>query len=224
MLLSEILGKRVVVINTADELGCIIGAYVHKNTFARTHLILENNRHIKLEDVFSYGEIITVLEHEEESIPLDDYYKITSLQEVILVSGERLGKVKDMTLSGKKKDNVLVADKGSIKLKSLVSVSTNLIIANPTYRALKQRIKEPDTQILAISGTSIQNSNLSNETTFLPISPTPSYDFLIGKKVNSEVSDINRSFVLMAGTIITEKIISNAIRAGKLTDLVNKSK
>ena len=80
MLLSEILGKRVVVINTADELGCIIGAYVHKNTFARTHLILENNRHIKLEDVFSYGEIITVLEHGEESIPLDDYYKITSLQ------------------------------------------------------------------------------------------------------------------------------------------------
>ena len=50
------------------------------------------------------------------------------------------------------------------------------------------------------------------------------YDFLIGKRVSQEVSDISRSFVLMAGTIITERVIENARRAGKLSDLVNKSK
>ena len=221
MLLSEIVNKRVIVIDDASDLGSIVGAYVHKSNYARTYLALDSGNIIKISDIFSQGDVITVLKQENESLPLDEYFEITLNQEVILVSGARLGKVKDLTLNGRKKSNELVADKGNVKLKSLVSLSNNIIVANPTNRLLKPHFKEPTNQVLAINGTS---ENVPFVADYTPLPPTPSYDFLIGKKVNSEVSDINRSFVLMAGTIITEKIISNAIRAGKLSDLVNKSR
>ena len=224
MLLSEFLGKRVIVLDNASELGTIVGAYVHKYTYARSHLVLDNGKQIKIDDVFSLDEVVTILTQSNETIPLEEYHEITVNQEVILVSGKRLGKVKDIALNGKKKDNVLIADKGNVKLKSLVSCSNNIIIANPTYRILKARVKEPLGGVLALNGKQEDSAVNSVEKEFFTPTTTPSYDFLIGKKVNSEVSDINRSFVLMAGTIITEKVISNAIRAGKLTDLVNKSR
>lgn len=224
MLLSEIVNKRVVMLSDASELGIIIGAYVHKNTHQSPYLALDNGKQIKVDDVFSFGEVVTILASENDAIALDEYHKITINQEIILVSGERLGKVRDLELNGKKKVGSIEGDKGSVKLKSIVSTSTNIIVANPTYRSLKPRVKEP-VKPLSIAPEALNApSNRTEITTYLNPVNAPSYDFLIGKKVNSEVSDINRSFVLMAGTIITEKIISNAIRAGKLTDLVNKSK
>lgn len=224
MLLSEIVNKRVIVLNDAIELGCVEGAYVHMHNLEHPYLLLSDGKIVNVDELFSIGEVITVLNYTPQTLNLDEYLKINVNQEVILVSGNSQGKVVDLALKGNKLKGYLATEKGKIKLKCIVSSSPNLIVANPTYRILKNRVKEPKNAILGVSGVLAPSGKETVDIPLLQQSNTPSYDFLIGKKVKSEVSDINHSFVLMAGTIITEKIISNAIRAGKLTDLVNKSR
>lgn len=56
-------------------------------------------------------------------------------------------------------------------------------------------------------------------------SGTPDYSFLLGRKVEREITDLTRTFYIAVGTIITEQILSNAKRAGKIADLaINSSK
>lgn len=220
MLLSELIGKRVINVNSATCEGIITGAYVHKTTHDCTYICLDNNVCISRDELFSVDEVITVLNSPSNDVNLENYYKITATQEVILVSGKRLGRVKDLVISGRGKKGELTLDKGVIKLKSILNASDNIITANPTYRVLNKAKEEPKHEIFALEGKTDYEVIIPEE---IP-SSTGSYDFLIGKKVKSEVSDINRSFVLMAGTLITERVIQNARRAGKLSDLVNKSK
>ncbi len=221
MLLSEIVNKRVITIDDGTCLGVVIGAYLHKSNHDCPALLLDNGNQISLDDLYCVGEVIIILKSSQEVIPIDEYFKISINQEIILVDGSRLGKVKDLTIKGRKNKGLITADKGEVKAKCLVTCSNNIIIANPTYRQLKPKIKEPVNEILQLDSP---KENISYNTTGSSLISPASYDFLIGKKVKSEVSDINRSFVLMAGTVITERIISNAIKAGKLTDLVNKSR
>ncbi len=215
MLLSEILGKRVISLMDAKELGVVSGAYVHKSTYEIKYVCINENLCISIKDLYAIDEVITTAK-DLCSLVEENYFKILSTHEVITVSGKRLGIIKDLNLDAKKTKRELVCDKGNVKLRSIVSVSNNIIVVNPTYRVLNKEIKEPVSKVLEIKGkveTIPTEQNLS----------APKYDFLIGKKVTSEVSDISRSFVLMAGTLITERVIQNAKKAGKLSELVNKS-
>ncbi len=220
MYLSELISKRVVSLKGAKDEGMVIGAYVNMQNYQDVYLYLDSNKVLKEEDVFSIGEVITVVQEISRTIDNEIYFKLNASQEVILASGERLGRVKDILLWGKGKRGELSADKGTVKLKTIVSVSDNIITSNPTYRVLEKEVRTPTRNVLSIEGQTAKIEEIPSNPTF---SPAP-YDFLIGKKVSSEVSDINRSFVLMAGTLITERVIENARRAGKLSDLVNKSK
>ncbi|MBQ8178379.1 MAG: hypothetical protein IJ033_04215 [Clostridia bacterium] len=220
MYLSEVVSKRVVSLKSATAEGMVIGAYVNMRNYQDVYLMLDSGKIMREEDIFSLGEVITVTDKLERAIQEDDYFKLSPTQEIILASGERLGRLKNILLWGRGKKGEIEADKGNIKLKTVVAVSDNIITANPTYRVLSKAPKIPTESVLSISGKTDESQN---ESDLRPLSP-PTYDFLIGKKVSSEVSDISRSFVLMAGTLITERVIENARRAGKLSDLVNKSK
>ena len=217
MYLSELIGKRVISIKTATVVGIIIGAYVDKYNFESNFLILDSQKTLNLDDLYEVGEVVTVYEEKENLLDLENYLKITTMQEVVTVSGERLGKVKDLQLGKRNKKGEIESDLSTFKAKSIVSYSDNIIIINPTYRKLNKTIKAPVNNVLLVEGSS--DNGYENK----KLSPT-SYDFLIGKKVKAEVSDINRSFVLMAGTLITERVIENARRAGKLSELVSRSK
>lgn len=220
MYLSELVAKRVIALKSAEDAGMVIGAYVDKWSYQCVYLCLDSGKVVELKDIISTGEVITVYDSPTTPIDTQGLYKITTTQEVILVSGVRLGRVKDMLLAGRGKKGELNADKGNIKLKTIVGVSDNIITANPTYRILNKEDEIPNGKILTIEGK-VDESETNQPINSYSLSP---YDFLIGKRVSQEVSDISRSFVLMAGTIITERVIENARRAGKLSDLVNKSK
>ena len=99
MYLSELIGKRVISIKTATVVGIIIGAYVDKYNFESNFLILDSQKTLNLDDLYEVGEVVTVYEEKENLLDLENYLKITTMQEVVTVSGERLGKVKDLTLN-----------------------------------------------------------------------------------------------------------------------------
>ena len=216
MYLSELVGKRVINVKSASEEGIIIGAYVDRISYEANVLILDSLKALRLEDIYEVGEVVTTVEDNFESIDLNDYIAITTQKEVITVSGIRLGKVKDILLGKRGKRGEITADLSTFKAKHIVATSNNIITINPTYRKLEKETKEPIQEVLLMEAPS--RATVENK------APLPSYDFLIGKKVKSEVSDINRSFVLMAGTLITERVIENARRAGKLSELVSRSK
>ncbi len=216
MYLSELVGKRVINVKSALEEGIIIGAYVDKISHEANVLILDSLKALCLEDIYEVGDVVTILEDNFETIDLNDYIPLTTQKEVITVSGGRLGKVKDILLGKKGKKGEVATDLSSFKAKHIVATSNNIITINPTYRKLEKETKEPIQEVFLMESPS--RSTVESRT------PLPSYDFLIGKKVKSEVSDINRSFVLMAGTLITERVIENARRAGKLSELVSRSK
>ena len=61
---------------------------------------------------------------------------------------------------------------------------------------------------------------LPNQTT-----GAPDYSFLLGRKVEREISDLTRTFHIAVGTIITEQVLAYAKKAGKIVDLaINSSK
>lgn len=226
MYLSELVGKRVINVKSASEEGIIIGAYVDRISYEANVLILDSLKALRLEDIYEVGEVVTTVEDNFESIDLNDYIAITTQKEVITVSGIRLGKVKDILLGKRGKRGEITADLSTFKVKHIVATSNNIITINPTYRKLEKETKEPIQEVLlmeAPSRATVENK-APPRATVENKAPLPSYDFLIGKKVKSEVSDINRSFVLMAGTLITERVIENARRAGKLSELVSRSK
>lgn len=216
MYLSELMGKRVINVKSALEEGTIIGAYVDRISYEANVLILDSLKALRLEDIYEVGEVVTTIEDNFETMDLNDYIPITTQKEVITVSGVRLGKVKDILLGKKGKRGEITADLSTFKVKHIVATSNNIITINPTYRKLEKETKEPIQEVLLMEAPS--HLTVENK------AQLPSYDFLIGKKVKSEVSDINRSFVLMAGTLITERVIENARRAGKLSELVSRSK
>ena len=98
MYLSELIGKRVISIKTATVVGIIIGAYVDKYNFESNSLILDSQKTLNLDDLYEVGEVVTTYEEKENLLDLENYLKITTMQEVVTVSGERLGKVKDLQL------------------------------------------------------------------------------------------------------------------------------
>lgn len=219
MYLSEFIDKRLISLKSASDEGKVIGAYLHKDKLTVRHLITESGKAYSLEDIFEVGEVITTTGREQTLIK-EEYHEISLSQEIILVNGKSLGRVKDVRISRENKGEELIGELGKIKVKTIVATSRNIITANPTYRKLDKGVSLPVSKVLKLNEPKAKDGNPSQKEVITP----SSYDFLIGKKVSSEVSDISRSFVLMAGTLITERVIENARRAGKLSELVTRSK
>ena len=101
---------------------------------------------------------------------------------------------------------------------ALVGLAAGLIFL---FRRLPKAEK---TAVKALEGT-VMTPAISTELPYGNIygEAPADYSFLLGRKLKYEVADISRSFVLMAGTLITDRVIANARKAGKIADLVTKS-
>lgn len=95
----------------------------------------------------------------------------------------------------------------------------------------KIEIVTPDSDEKAYAGNGFYGAN-SGDNPVSPITRTESrfaetfpreYSGLIGKCTTKELTDIQRSFVVVAGTVVTEKLLENARKAGKLAELVSKT-
>ena len=217
MLLSEVNNKKVLSLSSAKILGAVDGVAIDKNSQKIIGLtISENIGILALTDVFEIGDVISVINDDAISAHMPDYsYVLKATASVYNVVGNLLGSGIDVELNGRKKELRFSVDGTDYKAKTIISASDDIIIVNPTYRALYKQEKKPERPVFELPPPSIVNPN--------EVAPTNDYDYLIGRKVKSEVSDIGRSFVLMAGTLITDRIIQNARRAGKISELINKS-
>lgn len=209
MLLSSVSEKIAVSVTTAERVGKPVGVLV--SPILKRNFVITDNMHIfALDDMFGNADIVTVNTIETE---MPQGLKINLGDEIYTVHGKRVGICKDVNM--RESGIVIHTDDRKIRAEKIVASRDGIILINPKNRQPKVTVSLPEPRVTL---------SLPQETqdTAKPETVEQSdYSFMIGKRLKNEVADITRSFVLMAGTIITDRVIQNARRAGKLTDLYN---
>lgn len=209
MQLSEIIGKRIVSITAAKDLGTVRGVHIDPATYEIKGISTdEDMRMLPLDSVYAVNDILTTAD-----MSLSETNGKTLCMNigasVYTSRGKYVGKVSDVTLGGKRKS--VKTDAGNLSLKRIGASGKELVILAPAVK-----------KSLPVLAAPVENDIRSEVRGAFPAERN-SYGFLLGKRVTREVSDIGRSFVLMAGTLITDGIIKNALKAGKIADLVATS-
>lgn len=223
MLLSEIRNKKMVSLRNAEVLGSVSGVYIDRDSYRVKYIFTNENTAVYApEKIYAHKDILTVLDAcGEPPERAAGMLAFTIGTAIYGVSGEYAGIVKDVEIDSRRKTPVLLTDGKPVKLKHVVASSADAVIINPTGKLLLPPTEKSSRKVL--TGTVI-TPEIPTETAHAGISEAPSdYSFLLGRKLKYEVADISRSFVLMAGTLITDRVIANARKAGKIADLVTKS-
>ncbi|MFA5449173.1 MAG: hypothetical protein WC292_01875 [Clostridia bacterium] len=231
MLYSQLKGKKVVAIDTANYCGTVSGIYIQKDTYAATHLLLSDaeNCILAYADIFGFGETLTIRSAEVLS-PLDAVKDFTFFDiglPVLDVDGNSLGTSKELDLHAKSREKRFTADE-VINLKAIVASSPEAIVVNPRRKQLKPRPKQtqPAKETPPEFHKPYEEVQLATATFREPTVTEKinnDYSFLLGRRVEREITDITRTFVIKAGTVITDRIIDTAQKAGKLVDLTINS-
>lgn len=208
MQLSEIFGKSIVSIGSAKTLGVVKGVYIDPETYSVAGISTDEDMYmLPWDSIYAVNDILTTADTGLTSAK-GTYIHINIGAYVYTARGKAAGKVEDVFVNSKRKS--VKTDAGSLSLKKIGAASGNTVILSA---AAKKPL--PAARLLpALDGFVPGKASVSDKN---------GYGFLVGKKVAREVSDIGRSFVLMAGTIITDNIVKNALKAGKIADLVATS-
>ena len=215
MLLKDIYQKEVIVIETGESLGIVTHAYVDKAN--EVAYVSTPAQAFKVNDMHACKDVILL----SKDVSLVDVSTFADMRifalgaKVYDTKGACLGNTTDLTISGRKKEKCFFIEEKEYKLKHIVSSNFSTIILNPTLKTLPT--EKPRKGIVMEEISLPLSFNAKAERVI------PDYSFLIGRKVTTEISDLNRNFVVKKGTIINEKILTSARRAGKIVDLVLKS-
>lgn len=218
MLLSSISEKYAVVIGTALNIGKPKGAIIPAND-DMCHYVITDDMHIfALDNMFANGDIVTV-NSTLDQVPLG--IKLHLGDELYTVYGKRLGICKDINMH--KTGITILTEERKISGSKIVSATNGIILVNPK-KGCRKEVKELPVTPTLITLPQADDDSVTTLVSEAQADTASDYSFMIGKRLKNEVSDITRSFVLMAGTIITDRVIQNAKRAGKLTELYNNIK
>lgn len=251
MLYGEIENKVIVALDTACALGRVTGAYIDSDTYRADYIRTSNSDMpiLALADMYSYGDVITVLS--DKKMQSEDVCKDMLLYKngltVSDVDGNVLGISNELPLSGGKRNRVFFADDKRIQLRSVVSAGKDFIIVNPRYKKIGEKEELPKKAELisdkpAATEVAIPLSAMPTETVgdinFDSVRggnsrpavyrkeermPENDYNFLIGKHVKRDLTDLTRTFLIKSGTVINERVIEYAKKAGKLIELTVNS-
>lgn len=236
MLYSEIAGKKLISLADAKTIGEVSGVYINPETYAAEYISLNDDMHIlSPAKIFGAGGVLTVAGTDAltDINEAKDYLFYNNGLSVVNVAGEVKGVSADLDFNAKKSDRGFTTDTGVFfRFKSIIAVSDNTIVVNPENRKLQPKERKPKTEKIIAEAKAGINFEEVSFTATAPITVASvaraetqisDYSFLIGRRVRYEVSDLTRTFVVKPGTVINEKVIEAARRAGKIVDLVIKS-
>lgn len=231
MLLSSLYGKKVLFAATAEHIGTVKGVVTDNCTYEPRFIYTDRHMFIPYRYV-TRGKDILLSAHIGEKAYAEECLIFCPEAEIYSSKGRFIGKLKDLSLQSKRK--TLITDKGNISLKRVGGASGDFIILLPHLKSgdplpegsERVTVEAVDPPTAAEAEEPVIGAAFSaKEEPVTQIEPAISgdYGYLIGKHTTKEVSDIGRSFVVMAGTLITEKLIQNARKAGKLAEIASKS-
>jgi sporulation protein YlmC with PRC-barrel domain len=171
---------------------------------------------------------------------------------VIDATGEYLGILQDVSFNQNDQSaGFLKTDLHEIDLKNVVSSSPKITIVNMHKKVVLPRAKKlpKNSEIPPIKNKpktdNLKQENFSQILTYTEIfkndpndekiencaPPCPKsrthapndYSFLLGRKMQSDVFDLTKTFLVKAGTVLNHRIVTAAQRVGKLVDLAINS-
>ena len=235
MLFSSIKGKQVFAISEAKYIGEVTGAYVHMSSGKAEFLILSSAPFniLPYAQVFGNGEMLTIkstacLKNDSE-IDLTKHFYFNTCVHIYSVSGEHMGISQDIDLNAKPDERLLISENGlTIPLKKVVSGGKDVMFVNEngkrefTVRRVKQGEKR-QTPNGMVSETQTGGTVINTAISHSPALSSHDYSFLLGRRVEQDIGDIARTFLIRRGTVISKKTIEDARIAGKLVDLTINS-
>lgn len=255
MIFDEIYQKKVIALDTAEELGEVSGIYLDKKTFALAGIAVGGEKAFLLptNDIVGKEDMITVPSIDVLKCEGEDTYKISIGQKVLTRFGKELGEICGIVF-GRKYVKLELADTSLAPYKITAATKGYLVVnlraGRPNLSVDDQEETLEDTDIAASDAQDEFMSDIAEPVDFAtqqipsaqfeefvvtagaPLRYSAPYDgtsadysFLLGRRVEREISDLTRTFSIAVGTIITEQVLTRAKRAGKIVDLaVNSSK
>ncbi|MDD3947549.1 MAG: hypothetical protein PHI19_06890 [Clostridia bacterium] len=254
MIFDDFYAKKVIALDSACELGAVDGVYIDDNDFVFAGLCVTGKESFILDiaDIAGKDNYITVCDKDALKPIEESLIKVSLGQKVLTRAGRELGTVRDIVI-GRKYIKLMLEEESLAPYKISAASNDYLIVnlraAKPTICAdvtedeskeTELAYSEPDKDIFEdfhiSSGDDATPKAQFEEFVVTAAAPlhypsdsettsAPDYSFLLGRKVEREISDLTRTFSIAVGTIITDKVLAHAKRAGKIVDLaINSSK
>ena len=219
--LGEIIGKNVISLWTAENLGRLKNAVCDDKLKKVLGFETENGAFFTPDALLFVGSDALTVENSSDTIDNGSPFPINVL--VYSVSGKLLGAVTDLEFKGDKIIAVCVGEE-SFDGNKILARSNEIIVINDTQKRIVKKSEKatplPQEQVKQEGVTlpqKIKKEDVSYE-------KRTSYDFLLGKRMTRTLSSASGETLAYLGDEITEEIIANAEKEGKLVQLALHSK
>ena len=194
MLLSTIIGKKIVNISTALDLGSVTGFTYHKGNIE--YFVTDDCMAVKVTDIIAISDVITVNMHYNFG---ELEYPLLSINNVYICSikGKHLGNLQDVLVD----ENYIV--------KRLITDNKNIV---------QFRIASYSSTTLVLDKQSREEQPKTIKDICMPIVIT-NYDFLVGRTLFRNILSSSSSLLFARGQLITKQDVDKARKTGKLVQL-----
>lgn len=247
--LSNILGRPVISLYNGQIEGTIINASFDKKMQKIKHLLILDEpiesttddmlNEIKIlatKDVYIIGQDAIIVRNNScifnySTLEPDIQYMNPINSEVYTVLGKRIGKIFDINFDNN--FNVIscvIDDNNEVSIEKLATLGNGLVLMQDKNKEIeinRFRIKRPSVEktsepikILRKDSPVIQNFNIDKHlSTTLPLKITGSADILLGRVITQNLYNQSKELIAKKGNIITQNVIKNARKNGKIKEL-----
>lgn len=237
---EELYKKPVISLSNAAELGIVDGIYLDKDTSLFAALSV-GGLALTPKNIVGKEGFITVCGDDALAQPGENHIRLSYGQKALTYSGKILGEVTGI-VTGRKYVKLIIGE-SQIPTCRIQTASEGYLIVK--LRSEKKQDIYAEAYLTDNKDTEKKDMDSQNsvspfpqETRFeeltIPAAPSsqitdtiapPDYSFLLGRKVEREISDLTHTFFISPGTIISESILALARKAGKIVDLaINSAK
>lgn len=218
----KILNKHIVSMLECKDQGIVKDFYITKNLTKIKYLLIENtsklNKLIKPSKIYNYSNEIITIKNEDSLLEITNNTEgsgpnlpINSL--VIMSNGKILGTIKDILIDEKFNiiDIILDNDK-KLDISKVIKFNKEHTFLREENEILKLSKKEK-------TKNTYYNKELIVKNNISPSSILCNYEYLLKKKLRFDLP-FNDGTILKRGSIVTENIISKALRENKIKKLL----
>lgn len=217
----EQIGKRVISLDGAKEIGYILDLYFNDDLKFVGYIVIdcetENEFFLPLVEVKAAEEHVVIVNNASLQ-PLIAENSNPRFKEIISTDGVSLGKVTDVKMTGKKVDT-LITEKGELKAKHILCQSKNIIIFTKNRKNSK-KIKKNTQKIVNLPKIEIMSAQNVKSAQTLPSRISLSPNMIINKKATQDIFGLNNELIIKKDEIITKKLIEKAKKHNKINYLI----
>ncbi len=208
---SDLLGKPLLALSEAQILGTIANICfddkMNKGTFVMFYTDEEEPRYLPLSKLLNFESDAAVVKCADGIVQSVDGLLNPINSYAFSQNGKSLGIVNDIVMDGTKVDSFIV-DGRTLSSSDLISAGKLLVFCDGEKPI---KLKSPTKKAEAEPKKEIRTPRKAGF--------APSYDFLLGKKLQRTILSVDGKIIAREGDNVTGSIIENAKREGKLVIL-----